>query len=173
MFAMRAFQDEMSVQNCGIPPGVYPVGATSGNAMQYSEYRKLNFLVQLGSVGSVNAQFAVAIQVASASAGTFTTVFGTGFSAGSAGGVTGSLALLNGSVFSNQAFFLDTRGEAVYSAISAQSMSVAPWIRAVLSTSNSSVTCGVLALGYNHEYAPGYNYASSTAYASAQSVLWY
>ena len=172
MFASRAYQDVVSLQNCGLPPGLYAAGSTAGTAMQYSEFRKLAFTVNVGSVGSVNAQFGVAIQTASASNATFTTVFGTGYSAGSAGGVTGSFALLAGSLFSNSSFILDTRGEAVYSAVGAQSMSAAPWIRALISVSNSTIIMGVGAHGYLHEFEPAYNYAGAN-YQSSQNCLWY
>jgi uncharacterized secreted protein with C-terminal beta-propeller domain len=132
----------------GLPPGVYGTGSTAGTAIAYSDFRKLAWALQVGSVGSANATMNLLIQMASASAGTYSTWLSTG--------------VLNGSVVSNQTYILDTRGEALYSAMGGQAYTVPLWVKANISISNSSVTCGLLALGYNHQYAPASTYTTAS-----------
>lgn len=169
MFASRKFRDAFAFKNAGLPTGTYGTGSTAGSAVAWSGFRKMEFILSLGSVGSANTQLTLIFATASASAGTYTNLFYMGSS-----GLTtvASNALINGSVFSNKPLTLECRGEWLYSQLAMQSISYVPWIKVFLSASNSSVSCGLLALGFLYDYVPASNYdsASYTGWSAANEI---
>jgi hypothetical protein len=159
MFASKKFRDVFAFKNTGMYPGVWGAtpGSTSMSPIAWSNFRKLEWVFQLGSVGSANTTFTLIFQTASASNGTFTTRGYLGSS-----GFTTTAGMLAGSVYSNQVLPVDMRGEWLYSVMGGQSIGYVPWIQVLLSNSNSSLTCALLTMGYLMDYEPAFNYDSSS-----------
>jgi hypothetical protein len=170
-FATERFGDMVSSHNMGLPPGVYATGSTAGSVIQYINFRRLTMGLFLGSTGSGNATAQLLFQIAPASTGTFSTVASTVLLTGSTTSVTGPVA------------WIDTRGEAVYggggsygpqglsasaAGVGGQSMTTPAWCRCVLSVANSSVTCGIVALGYLEPYE-GRGFDDSSSYVAGYS----
>ena len=168
MFATRKFRDFTSFLQSGLPPGNYSI-ATSGSPIPWSHFRKLEWVMQIGSAGSANAEFGLLFQTASASAAaTWTTRGYLG-----ATGFTSVATLLPTSVYSNQVLPVDMRGEWLYSVLYGTSANYSaggnyiPWILPVYSGSNSSTCCALLAMGFLHDYGPAWNYDwPSTGYVA-------
>ncbi len=168
-FATERFGDVVSSHNMGLPPGVYGTGSVAGSVIQYVNFRRLTMGLFLGSVGSGNATAQLLFQIAPLSTGTFSTV--------------ASTVLMTGSVHSTLCAWIDTRGEAVYggggsygpqglsasaAGVGGQSMTTPAWCRCVLSVANSSVTCGIVALGYLEPYE-GRGFDDSSGFVAGYS----
>ncbi len=166
-FGTERFGDLVASKNMGLSPGVYGTGSVAGSVLQYVQARRLTVGLIMGSVGSGNATAQLLFQIAPLSTGTFSTV--------------ASTAALVGSVASTaQIAWIDTRGEAIYggggsygvsglnagsaAGVGGQSLTAPAWCRCVLSVANSTVTCGIIALGYLLPYeARGFDDTASYA----------
>ncbi len=168
-FATERFRDLVSRRNLGLPPGVYATGSVAGSVIQYVNFRRLTIGLYLGSVGSGNATAQLLFQIAPLSTGTFSTVCST--------------VLMTGSINSLQCAWMDTRGEAVYggggsygptglvtsaAGYGGSSYNTPAWCRCVLSVANSTVTCGIIALGYLLPYE-GATFDDTASYVAGDS----